>query len=80
MKSSVELDKLTKRKSDEQKFDEKCYMELRDIFNKNDKWKSIANALGYQNHLENWQKSRNPTKVLFMFAEVCANCIQTIVD
>lgn len=71
MKSNVEIEKLAERKSDDWKFDDKCYMELSEIFNANAKWKSVANMLGYQNFLGDWQNSRSPTKVLFMFAEVC---------
>lgn len=72
MKSFAHTDKLTK--SDEETFDDKCYTELSDVFNKNDKWILIANELGYQNYVGNWQKSRNPTKVLLSFAEV-SKCI-----
>lgn len=43
---------------------------MSDIFNENNKWKLIANKLGYHQHLETWQKSRNPTKVVLLFAKV----------
>lgn len=56
----------------EKKFDDCCFIELSDIFNKNAKWKSIANSLGYQDYIASWQKLRNPTKVLLMYAEVIA--------
>lgn len=58
------------RSADDKKFDDICFTELSDIFNKNAKWKSIATALGYQDYMENWQKLRNPTKVLLTFTEV----------
>lgn len=58
------------RRVDELKFDDICFTELGDIFNKNAKWKSIATVLGYQDYVVKWQNSRNPTKVLLNFAEV----------
>lgn len=58
------------RTTDEKKFDDICFTELSDIFNKNAKWKSIAIVLGYQDYVANWQKLRNPTKVLLTFTEV----------
>lgn len=76
VKSNAEIEKLPERKPDEWKFDDKCYMELSEIFNKNTKWKSVANMLGYQNFLGDWQNSRSPSKVLFMFAEVCVRTLK----
>ncbi|XP_055325514.1 nuclear factor NF-kappa-B p110 subunit isoform X2 [Sitodiplosis mosellana] len=57
------------RSVDEKKFDDICFTELSAIFNKNTKWKSIATVLGYQDYVANWQKLRNPTKVLLTFTE-----------
>lgn len=68
-KSTGETGKLH-RKQSEYKFDDSCYTELSEIFNKGGKWKSIAIALGYQDVMETWQKLRNPTKVLLMYTEV----------
>lgn len=65
----VDSDKL-ERKSEGGKFDDCCLTELSDIFNKNGKWKSIATILGYEGFVAKWQKLRNPTKVLLMYAEV----------
>lgn len=70
VKPKAVVDKFTACKLVEWKFDDKCYTELSDIFNKDAKWKAIANSLGYQNFLGDWENSRSPTKVLFMFAEV----------
>lgn len=52
------------------KFDDICLTQLCDIFGKNEKWKSIAKQLGYETHLKDWEKTRNPAKMLFMFSEV----------
>lgn len=49
---------------------------MSEIFNKCAKWKSIANALGYQEFVEKWQTLRNPTKTLLMFAEVIHKCFR----
>lgn len=46
------------------------YAEMGDIFNKDNKWKSVAIKLGYQNYLDYWQKSRNPIKTVLLFAKV----------
>lgn len=43
---------------------------LCDIFNKDDKWKRVAEALGYQIHIQNWNRVKDPSKALLMFSEV----------
>lgn len=68
MESIDEIDKLTIPNG--KTFDDKFYVELSGIFNKNDQWKSIVNMLGYQNYMENFKMSRNPTKTVLMFAQV----------
>lgn len=69
MKKVAESSKI-ERTTNEKKFDDIFFTELSDIFNKNAKWKSIATVLGYQDYVTNWQKLRNPTKVLLTFTEV----------
>lgn len=44
---------------------------LCEIFNKDDKWQSLAEVLGYQSYIENWKSARSPSKAVFMFSEVC---------
>ncbi|XP_031633420.1 nuclear factor NF-kappa-B p110 subunit-like isoform X2 [Contarinia nasturtii] len=67
-------------RQDAKKFDKQCLDELCVIFNKNDKWKSIAMILGYQDCVESWQKSRNPTRILLTYAESLKVSKETIVD
>lgn len=67
--SSVTRDAVTS-KSNNTKFDDICLKQLCDVFGKDDKWKIVASKMGYQAHLDSWEKSRNPTKMLFMFSEV----------
>lgn len=45
-------------------------MQLCQIFNENDKWKRVAIELGYQGHIDEWQKRSDPSKMMFKFAEV----------
>lgn len=52
------------------KFDDLCLTHLSDLFNENKKWVQVANALDYQIHIEAWEKTRNPTKMMFVFSEV----------
>lgn len=55
------------------KFDDCCFVELSDLFNKNSKWKRLAEELDYGKLIESWQKLRNPTKVLLIYTEVSAS-------
>lgn len=72
-KEAVPIDSIKKEEeTSHKKFDDSCFTELSDIFNKNSKWKSIATSLGYQECIEIWQKLRNPTKVLLIYTEVIA--------
>lgn len=70
MAKSVADSNQLERKHSEKKFDDGCFIELSDIFNKNSKWKTIATVLGYEEYVAGWQKLRNPTKVVLMYAEV----------
>lgn len=44
---------------------------LCEIFDKDDKWRSLAKALGYHSYIENWVSARSPSRAVFMFIEVC---------
>lgn len=58
----------------EKPFDDQCFTELSEVFNKNSKWKSVATVLDYEDYVPTWHPLRNPTKALLMYAEVC-HCI-----
>lgn len=55
----------------EGRFDDLCFTDLSTLLNKNAKWKILAEELGpgYEEHIESWQKLRNPTKVLLILTE-----------
>lgn len=72
-KSNVESSSKSEQKTEPKKFDDFCIGELSNIFDINSKWKTIAIALGYQEFVTMWQKSRKPTKVLLKYFEVIQN-------
>lgn len=47
---------------------------LGELLNQSDKWKMVAQHLGYAIHIDEWQKKPNPTKMMIKFAEVCYDC------
>lgn len=51
--------------------------QLCEIFNENEKWKAVANALDYGWLIDTWTKQRDPAKMLFKFAEVLKIVFQT---
>lgn len=51
-------------------FDENCLNDLCAVFNRDNKWKTLAIELGYQAFTSVWESSKNPSKMLFKFSEV----------
>lgn len=60
----------TMAKIEKGKFDDICLKQLSEIFNVNNKWQTVAKAFGYNIHIPQWSKNRNPTKMMFVFSEV----------
>lgn len=55
--SATEIDILAK-------FDDDAIISLCQIFNRQEKWKRLAQALGYEDKINFWDSSSNPTKML----------------
>lgn len=51
--------------------DEACLNDLCIIFNKDNEWIKLADALYYNAFVDVWKVSKNPSMMLFKFAEVC---------
>lgn len=60
-------------------FDENCLNDLCTVFNRDNKWKTLATELGYQAFTTVWESSKNPSKMLFKFSEVIPLHMPTIV-
>lgn len=55
-------------------FDDICLDQLCQWFNRADRWKKLARCMDLEAYVNVWATSKNPSKMLFKFSEVCVIC------
>lgn len=70
VKNGTDEMKINLMERKERPFDILNLTKLCNILNQNEKWKTVANELGFHDYIESWQHKSDPTKNLIKFAEV----------